>query len=267
MSLPYRISFKFLPSSRIAAAAVSTAKPGSTKVQQPGQRRIASHSSLGGSKSSSRKQITIASDDGRVQWGELSKREKAARTTQQSFNFFVILTGVVMTVRNPIILALLPIYTHFNQGAVFTFLYQEVFASESKTSQFNRAFDQVRKDTRCVELLGKSKKIRAYGEPTSNKWSRNRPIASRVEKDRSGLEHLFMHFNVEGPLDKGVVNIHMTRRASNDEYEYKYLALDVKGMATMDWKLSDLPIDVWQVTPASTSRIQTQPRGNPTRGR
>src|SRR5699024_7704708 len=47
-----------------------------------------------------RKQITIASDDGRVKWGELSRGEKASRATQQSLNFMVVLVGVVMTVGN-----------------------------------------------------------------------------------------------------------------------------------------------------------------------
>lgn len=46
-------------------------------------------------KTSSRKQVTIGNDDGRVPWGQLSTREKAARTTQQTFNFGVILAGAI----------------------------------------------------------------------------------------------------------------------------------------------------------------------------
>ena len=45
-----------------------------------------------------RKQVTVANDDGRVQWSDLSKTEKAARTTQQTFNLGVILAGLFMTV-------------------------------------------------------------------------------------------------------------------------------------------------------------------------
>jgi mitochondrial import inner membrane translocase subunit TIM21 len=30
-------------------------------------------------------------------------------------------------------------------------------------------------------------------------------------------------------LNKGVVNLHMLKRPSDSEFEYKYLALDVKG--------------------------------------
>src|SRR2546423_2265693 len=66
-------------------------------------RYYATQSSLGGSSRSSkdpaRKQITVTSDDGRLRWSELSGKEKAARATQQSINFIVIIIGAVMTVR------------------------------------------------------------------------------------------------------------------------------------------------------------------------
>ena len=45
-----------------------------------------------------RKTVTPFNDDGRVAWGELSAGEKAARTTQQTFNFSFILLGAVLTV-------------------------------------------------------------------------------------------------------------------------------------------------------------------------
>ncbi len=57
------------------------------------------------------------------------------------------------------------------------FLYSEVFSPNSKVSYFNRAVDRIKADPRCVELLGESKKITAYGEETWNKWRRARPIA------------------------------------------------------------------------------------------
>ena len=56
-------------------------------------------------------------------------------------------------------------------------LYAEVFSSDSKTRHFNRAVDQVKADSRCIALLGDSKKISAYGEDSWSKWRRNRPIA------------------------------------------------------------------------------------------
>lgn len=45
-----------------------------------------------------RKAVTPFNDDGRVAWGDLTAGEKAARTTQQTFNFGFIALGAVMTV-------------------------------------------------------------------------------------------------------------------------------------------------------------------------
>lgn len=50
------------------------------------------------SSSSSRKHVTVVNDDGRVRWNELSVGEKAARTTQQSFNLAVVIVGIALTV-------------------------------------------------------------------------------------------------------------------------------------------------------------------------
>ena len=68
-------------------------------------RKHAIQSSLGrGSRSASssapppRRAITVTTDDGRYQWSELSTSEKAARTTQQSFNFLLVAAGAAGTV-------------------------------------------------------------------------------------------------------------------------------------------------------------------------
>ena len=37
-----------------------------------------------------------------------------------------------------------------------------------------------------------------------------------------------MHFNVEGSERAGVVNLHMVKKPEQTEFEYKYLALNVK---------------------------------------
>ncbi|KAF1811972.1 TIM21-domain-containing protein [Eremomyces bilateralis CBS 781.70] len=159
---------------------------------------------------SQRKAITVISDDGRVQWNDLSMGEKAARTTQQSFNFLVIVVGVVLT------------------GGVSYFLYKEVFATDSKTRVFDRAVERIKDDPNCVRILGDPKKIYAHGEASWNKWTRNRSIASRIEKDRVGMEHLYMHFHVDGPVNRGICRVHMTRRPGGD-FEYYQLYLDVQG--------------------------------------
>lgn len=159
----------------------------------------------------SRKQITVANDDGRIAWKELSVKEKAARTTQQTFNLSVILTGLVMT------------------GGCAYFLYKEVFSTDSKTVQFNRAVDRIRSDSRVKDILGSDHKIRAFGEPTWNRWARARPIASNTYKDSRDTEHFMMHFNVEGSSRRGVVNLHTVKGPGESEWKYKYLTLDVKG--------------------------------------
>lgn len=53
----------------------------------------------GATPSPRRRNVTVLSDDGRYEWGELSGREKVARATQQSVNFAVILVGAALTVR------------------------------------------------------------------------------------------------------------------------------------------------------------------------
>ena len=115
------------------------------------------------------------------------------------------------------------------QGLVAYFLYQEVFASDSKTTHFNQAVNKIRSDPEALKLLGSRKTIKAYGEPTSNKWARARPIASSTQKDSTGLEHFRMHFNVEGSERKGVVSLHMVKGPGLPDYQYRFLALDVPG--------------------------------------
>lgn len=164
---------------------------------------------------SSRKSITITSDDGRVRWTDLSRREKAARTTQQSFNFLVVIVGVVAT------------------GFVASVLWSDVFSSSSKVSHFNRVVERIKNDGRCVDALGNPRKIRAFGDGSWNRWTRNRAIPSRVVKDGQGNEELFMQFNVVGPRGEGRVHVRMRRRAGEGEWQYRELWLDPKGMLGM----------------------------------
>lgn len=63
-------------------------------------RLYATSNSPGVQKTPTRKQVTIRNDDGRVEWNELTIGEKVARTTQQTFNFGVVLAGLAGTVRN-----------------------------------------------------------------------------------------------------------------------------------------------------------------------
>jgi hypothetical protein len=60
-----------------------------------------------------RKSISLTGDTGQVRWSDLSPGEKAVRTTQQSFNFVVVLVGIVATVQ-------LPLTRRFSGSAILT---------------------------------------------------------------------------------------------------------------------------------------------------
>jgi hypothetical protein len=63
------------------------------------QRNYATHHDLGKNSTNSRRRaVTPFNDDGFVPWSELSAAEKASRATQQSFNFGLVVVGVVLTV-------------------------------------------------------------------------------------------------------------------------------------------------------------------------
>lgn len=132
-----------------------------------------------------------------------------------------------------------------SQLIVAYFLYTELFAADSKTRQFNHAVDRVRSDSQCIGLLGRpASKIKAYGEPTTNKWARARPLAHNVEVDKFGTTHFRMHFHVEGTENQGVVNVHMTKTRDQSQLEYQLLSLNVKGhpVINLENKSEDLGI-------------------------
>jgi len=108
-------------------------------------------------------------------------------------------------------------------------LYTDVFSPNSKTWQFEKAVSRIKQDPRCTALLGDSKNIKAYGETTGNKWTRNRPIATTIQKDTIGREHMRMNFHVAGPLNEGTVHVHMIKPLDEASFQYRLLALEVKG--------------------------------------
>ncbi|EYE95647.1 protein tim21 [Aspergillus ruber CBS 135680] len=155
--------------------------------------------------------VGLLADDGRYQWGDLTGREKVARATQQSVNFAVVCVGAVLT------------------GGVFYLLWTEVISPNSKTWQFEKAVGRIKDDARCMAVLGERGQIAAFGDSTGSRWSRNKPIATTVEKDNLGREHMKLSFHVEGPLNSGIVHVHMLKPQGSYEWEYLLLALDVKG--------------------------------------
>ncbi|THX74103.1 hypothetical protein D6D04_08135 [Aureobasidium pullulans] len=194
-----------LPASRI----------GLRSTQAYTQLRTATSSSTSSASEPARKSVTIANDTGRVPWSELSWKERGARTTQQSANFAVVILGLVMT------------------GGVATVLWLEVFSSDSKTAVYNRAFERVRTDPKCIDILagrGKGGEIEAWGENAvrNSRFARDH-ISSKSETDGIGTTHMRMHFHVGGSLAVGTVNVHMTKRRDESDFKYHHLALDVPG--------------------------------------
>ena len=97
------IQLRALP--RLSPASLSLYS--SPRIQTRISRLYATQSNIGNgpqTTSSRKKSITVLSDDGRVQWGDLSGGEKVARATQQSFNFIIVLAGAVLTVRSAFVL-------------------------------------------------------------------------------------------------------------------------------------------------------------------
>ncbi|KAF4555527.1 Mitochondrial import inner membrane translocase subunit tim21-like protein [Elsinoe fawcettii] len=180
------------------------------------------------SPSPKRKSITLTTDTGRVPWTALSPLEKATRSTQQSFNFLLVLAGLTLTC------------------GVSYVLYLEVFSPSSKTAVFNSVVARIRSDPRCVDILvgddperrksigtrvafwrGKGGEIEAHGEGSWSRWARNRVVSSRTEKDRAGRERMYMHFYVSGPKGEGTVWVQMVRGEGG--WEEWYLALEPEG--------------------------------------
>ena len=91
---------------RASNVASSVLRSGSALSPRTAQlsRLYATQSDLGGrgsgtgSTAPKRRNVTVLSDDGRYEWGELSGKEKVSRATQQSINFVVVLAGAVLTV-------------------------------------------------------------------------------------------------------------------------------------------------------------------------
>lgn len=118
-------------------------------------------------------------------------------------------------------------------GGVATVLYLEVFSSDSKTAVYNRAFERIRTDQKCIEVLagrGKGGEIEAWGENRvrNSRFARD-TISSKSETDKIGTTHMRMHFHVGGSLAQGTVNVHMTKRRDDKDFQYHHLALDIPG--------------------------------------
>ncbi|ODV72991.1 Tim21p [Cyberlindnera jadinii NRRL Y-1542] len=115
-------------------------------------------------------------------------------------------------------------------GLVIYLVVAEIVLPSGDTQVFNKAVSMVETDPKAQELLllEPGKRLKAYGETTDNKWTRNRPISSTRRMDKSGKEHLFMRFHVESKQRHGSVQL----ESIHDDVlhpEYSYIYLDVPG--------------------------------------
>ncbi|POS83980.1 hypothetical protein EPUL_002342 [Erysiphe pulchra] len=154
-------------------------------------------------------------------WSKLSKKGKFLRATRQTFNLGLIMCGTILS------------------GGVAYLLYSEVFSSDSKTSHFNRSFDQIKKDPRCIAVLGDAKTITAYGTGMGGSWRKARPFLSTIETDKDGAQHLLLTYRVNGSKSSGTVYLHMIKRQTENEFTYKRLILDMKDKSIITLKDTD----------------------------
>ncbi|KXL43373.1 hypothetical protein M433DRAFT_56256, partial [Acidomyces richmondensis BFW] len=141
-------------------------------------------------------------------WSTLTFRQKASRAATNTFHTGLLLLAITLTC------------------TVAGVLYLEVLSPNSQTALFNRAADRVRSHPDCIRLLGPSREIRAFGEPSWSRWARNRRVASWDEPGGGKG----MRFYVEGPKGRGTVRVSVvSARDGGGGWEWKILVLEGEG--------------------------------------
>ena len=179
-------------------------------------RHYATSNSLAGTtKSSSRKQVTIGNDDGRVPWGELSAGEKAARTTQQTINFGVVLAGAVGLVwRRFVFLRVVLIQIRLLLATIYTSMSSPPIVKLDTSIERLTGSEPTLVHSFCLGLVKRSahlvnpqqasgpgidqlRKLEHYAVHHTYHTERLRLVSSSsTYTDRTGIEHFQMHFNV-----------------------------------------------------------------------
>ncbi|KAK9375714.1 TIM21-domain-containing protein [Lipomyces chichibuensis] len=91
---------------------------------------------------------------------------------------------------------------------------------------FNHTTEIVKRNPECQRLIGR--RMSFHGESAgTNRWTRNRPVASSRVKDQFGNEHILMRFCVEGDLGEGIVQLDMTKKSGKEKFEYRYLHVHI----------------------------------------
>ncbi|KAJ8103021.1 TIM21-domain-containing protein [Lipomyces tetrasporus] len=91
---------------------------------------------------------------------------------------------------------------------------------------FNHSTEVVKRNPECQRLIGP--RMTFHGESAgTNRWTRNRPVASSRVMDQFGNEHILMRYIVEGDLGRGIVQLDLTKKSGDQKFDYRYLHVHV----------------------------------------
>ncbi|KAK9390654.1 TIM21-domain-containing protein [Lipomyces mesembrius] len=91
---------------------------------------------------------------------------------------------------------------------------------------FNHSTEIVKRNPECQKLIGR--RMSFHGESAgTNRWTRNRPVASSRVKDQFGNEHILMRFYVAGDLGDGIVQLDMIKNSGKEKFDYRYLHVHI----------------------------------------
>ncbi|KAK9476254.1 TIM21-domain-containing protein [Lipomyces japonicus] len=106
-------------------------------------------------------------------------------------------------------------------GLVIYYLFINLISPSGDLQIQNKTSNIIIKNRDVQALVGA--KMTVHGESSSNKWSRNRPVALTRVIDKRGIEHILMRFYVEGDLGEGTVLTELTKNPDDSAFQYKYL--------------------------------------------
>ncbi|ANZ74194.1 BA75_00326T0 [Komagataella pastoris] len=115
-------------------------------------------------------------------------------------------------------------------GISLYLLFSELFLPSGDTTTFNHAVTLVEKDPGAQKLLqiDPGTRLKAYGEATGDKWTRNRPLRTSRRIGKDGYERILMRFHVESDNQVGIVSLEAVDKTVFDQ-EFAYVYLDVPG--------------------------------------
>ncbi|KAI0463971.1 hypothetical protein LJB42_002982 [Komagataella kurtzmanii] len=152
------------------------------------------------------------------------QQQKKNRSTGPSL-FLRIKNAVTFTASTALVIGALGL-----AGISLYLLFSELFLPSGDTTTFNHAVTLVEKDPGAQKLLqiDPGTRLKAFGEATGDKWTRNRPLRTSRRIGKDGYERILMRFHVESDNQVGVVSLEAVDKTVFDQ-EFAYVYLDVPG--------------------------------------